>query len=284
MEELDAKVRKVDYFADEYIVGVSNMTFEEQGVYWMICNLIISQGGPIPYDVKWIAKLGNTRPSKVEKIISRLLSVGKLTEKDSKLCQKRAESALKAAQNRIKNAQEVGKKGGRPRKENNDLKKGEGYFPENLTTNKQQPTSNKQAAREGNGNQVASVHGRLCEIVGADPAKDIRWADWHVVQQWLNEGYDPERDIYPIVQRRMATGAKPKSAGYFTEAIREAKAKAVAQAPLTPNYADTQRATRRARLKVRINQDVWKDDWNEPGRNMPTIDEAKAELAGMEGS
>lgn len=136
------KVRRLDYYPDEYIVGVSRMTFEHQGVYWMVCSLIMSHGGPIENDPKWIGKLGGMGAAKCRNIISDLIAHGKLAENCGKIGQKRAETELKHAQKRIETAQKNGSKGGRPPSENNDLAEPDGLSGEKLTTNYQLPTTN----------------------------------------------------------------------------------------------------------------------------------------------
>lgn len=134
------KVRRIDYYPDEYLVGVSRMTFEQHGVYWAICSLIMSHGGPIPNDPKWIGKLGNMGAARCRNVISDLISLGKLVENSGKISQKRAENELKKAQNRIETAEKNGKKGGRPPSKLNELEEPEGFFDEKLTTNYQPPT------------------------------------------------------------------------------------------------------------------------------------------------
>lgn len=134
------KVRRVDYYPDEYVVGVSSLTFEQQGLYWMVCSLIMSHGGPIPNDPKWIGKLGGTGAARCRRLLSELFDIGKLVEKDGKIGQKRAENELELAQKRIETAAKNGRNGGRPSRENNDLAKPGGFSGEKLTTNYQLPT------------------------------------------------------------------------------------------------------------------------------------------------
>lgn len=142
------KVRRLDYYPDEYIVGVSRMTFEHQGVYWMVCSLIMSHGGPIENDPKWIGKLGGMGAAKCRNIISDLIAHGKLAENCGKIGQKRAETELKHAQKRIETAQKNGSKGGRPPSENNDLAEPDGLSGEKLTTNYQLPTTNYSVSKD----------------------------------------------------------------------------------------------------------------------------------------
>lgn len=147
------KARHVDYYPDEYIAGASVLPYEQQGVYWMICSLVISHGGPIERDEKWFGGLGKMGTAKVRNIINDLIRKGKLTEKDGKISQKRAENAVKTAEKRIEISQENGKKGGRPSTKTKDLDKPEG-FPSHKP-NHQPPTTNlKESVPNGTDSQI----------------------------------------------------------------------------------------------------------------------------------
>ena len=138
-----SKVRHVRFHPDEYIVGVSGLPAEQQGVFWMVCSLVMSHGGPIPADYDRIGRLTSIRPSKAKRLCEALIACGKLTETDGKLSQKRAESEVKSAQNLSKNARENGQNsGGRPR-ENNDLENPAGFETEKLTNNHKPVTNNQ---------------------------------------------------------------------------------------------------------------------------------------------
>jgi uncharacterized protein YdaU (DUF1376 family) len=136
------KVRYVRFHPDEYIAGVgAQMDAETQGVYWMICSLIYSHGGPIDNDPKYIGRLVCMGQARARKVIDGLIESGKIFVFQSKLTQKRAETEVKHAQNRTEKAKENGGKGGRPPKKNKDLGKPDGLKPENLTTNHKPVTS-----------------------------------------------------------------------------------------------------------------------------------------------
>lgn len=143
------KVRRIDFLPDEYIAGVGNvLRADEQGVYWMICSLIYSEGRAIAENHRRIGGLCRLRPAVVKRIIDDLVDQhGKLVRTDGKLSQKRAESELERASKRIQTAHENGVKGGRPKKkteENQQTLKADGFQDEKLTTNYQPPTINHQ--------------------------------------------------------------------------------------------------------------------------------------------
>jgi uncharacterized protein YdaU (DUF1376 family) len=139
-----AKARRVDYSPDEYIAGVGGvLDAAEQGIYWMICSLIMSEGGAIEQNDRRLAGLCLRRPAEVRKIIEGLVSKGKIRRlDDGKLAQKRALSEVEKSLNRISIASENGAKGGRPKGKNQQKQrdqKADGYSAEKLS-----PTINHQ--------------------------------------------------------------------------------------------------------------------------------------------
>ncbi|WP_439618336.1 DUF1376 domain-containing protein [Shinella sp.] len=148
------KARRVDFYPDEYIAGVGGvLRADEQGVYWLLCSLIMSEGGAIIQDDRRLSALCRGRPADVKKIIDRLIQAGKIMrQSDGKLSQNRAQSEVEKSLNRIQTASENGSNGGRPRRNNQQKQrsgKAPGSFSEKLTTNQQPPTSNQQPLEEG---------------------------------------------------------------------------------------------------------------------------------------
>jgi hypothetical protein len=142
---MSEKVRRVDYSADEYISGVGGvLTAEQQGVYWMICSLIISEGCAIEFNERRIAAQCLVRPSRARALVESLIAMGKIkVDGDGKLYQNRALNEVERAAKRIKTASENGTKGGRPaqipeQKQQDD--KATGSSGAKLTTNDQPPT------------------------------------------------------------------------------------------------------------------------------------------------
>ncbi len=109
------KVRRVDYAPDEYISGVGGvLRADEQGVYWMLCTLMMSEGDAIERNDRRIASLCLIRPSDAARITDKLITIGKVSVSDGKLSQKRALTEVERSANRIQTASENGAKGGRP--------------------------------------------------------------------------------------------------------------------------------------------------------------------------
>ncbi|WP_208539337.1 hypothetical protein [Algihabitans albus] len=145
------KVRRVDYYPDEMISGVAGkLSPLDFGVYWMICTLIASRGGPIDNDPAWIAQLfkRGTRPSDIRASIARLVAARKCAEAGGKLSQPRMELEVGRAAGRIQSARENGARGGRPGKQNNGLSKAAGSAGEKPTANRQPATSTAKQTRD----------------------------------------------------------------------------------------------------------------------------------------
>lgn len=144
----EAKSRYIEYRPDEYIAGVAaKLNFEEQGMYWMICSLIMSHGGPIENDIDHIAGLGKMTRTKARNLLAKLLVKGKITENDGILSQKRSENEVILSLERIENASKNGAKGGRPRNKNNGLTKAKVISTKKLTNN-QEPITNNHICEE----------------------------------------------------------------------------------------------------------------------------------------
>jgi hypothetical protein len=143
------KVRHVDFRPDEYIAGVAGvLSAAEQGIFWLTCSLIMSEGGAIDFNPRRIGALCLMPHKQVLKIILKLVEMGKLdVTNEGKITQKRAISEVISAENRIEIARENGKKGGRPggkTQSNQQNAKATVSFSEKLTTNHQPPTINQE--------------------------------------------------------------------------------------------------------------------------------------------
>lgn len=130
------KARRFDLSPDNFIGGVSGvLNATELGVYWAICLLIYSNGGPIPYDeMRLKSFLRGTHIKAIRCSISRLETLGKVTVKDGYIGAKGCVKPIEDASNRVLKAIENGSKGGRPSIKNNTLSKPEAFNSEKLTS------------------------------------------------------------------------------------------------------------------------------------------------------
>ncbi|SCW39243.1 Uncharacterized conserved protein YdaU, DUF1376 family [Rhizobium mongolense subsp. loessense] len=175
------KARHVDFHFDEYIAGVAGiLNAEEQGVYWMICSLIMSEGGPVDENHKRLSMLCGVRPADIKRILASLINKGKISRgNDGKLLQKRAQSEVERSLNRIQSASERGSKGGRPSgkdKQEQQNAKATGFSERNLTTNHQPPTTNVEEKKEPSG----SSKKRAARLP----------ADWSPPSEWIDEAVE----------------------------------------------------------------------------------------------
>lgn len=168
-----SKIRHVDLFPDEVIAGVAGqLDPEEFGVFWMVCCLAYSKGGAVKDDPAWIAGIfKKTNPRTVRAVLERLVGMGKLTRTDGELIANRCRKEIERASKRIRKATENGLKGGRPSKENNELKKPDGFSNEKLTN--QLPTTNYQPVATDDGNAAAdgaryAFSGKVIRVNAAD--------------------------------------------------------------------------------------------------------------------
>ena len=112
------KVRRVDHWPDEFLVGIAGLTWEEAGAYRAICDLIYSSGRNIFSDDPRLVIFGGQHRNRVNAMISRLESLGKITtitvETAEKLQGNRKEisvtrctNELESARNRVETASDA---------------------------------------------------------------------------------------------------------------------------------------------------------------------------------
>lgn len=255
------KVRKVDYRPDEYIAGVGGqLTAKEQGVYWMICTLVMSKNGPIDDDEERIGHLTKLRPSEARKVIDRLVSLDKISRIDGKLSQNRAEFETEKAQKRIETYTENGKKGGRPPNNNNELDKPTGFEKEN--PNHQPVTSNA----NGGGDAPTRTHETVDAVAVVKHFETLRGQLWPqesslpaprltLISQargYLEQGITPEplNELIGHQMRRQAEAGRgaPTSINAFNRSLPEAiatwrKSQTVPTVPTGSSHGQRNRQT-----------------------------------------
>lgn len=120
------KIRRVDFYPDDFIAGTVALSLVERGLFWTACAMIYSHGGPI--EEADLRRLCPSHGRTFRIALDRLLALGKvLRQSDGKLDAKRCQSELKRAANRVANAYQNGSKGGRPSNEINAVAKPDGF-------------------------------------------------------------------------------------------------------------------------------------------------------------
>ncbi len=137
------KIRRVDFYPDDYIAGTVALSLVERGIFWTACAMIYSHAGPI--EEADLRRLCPSHGRTFRTALDRLLALGKLLrQSDGKLDAKRCQSELKRAANRVANAYQNGSKGGRPASDNNDLAKPDGFEPSRVRARGRQQPSKQQ--------------------------------------------------------------------------------------------------------------------------------------------
>lgn len=267
------KIRRVNFYPDEYVTGVGGrLSAVDQGIYWMVCTLIYSHGGPIDDDHVWLSRLfADTHWRTVRASLDRLTKMGKLERTEGaegpQINVRRCAEELQKARTRVSEAVQNGRKGGRPSKENNDLTKPEAFPDEKLTINHQPITNNHQpiskADTEPSGDAgdgacspadlIGSIRGVVVELwavpswtPSSRPDKNSSRSSAEIAAAWVKAGITPERLrelVRPALERlRERNERAPSHLAYFANLVREAL------------DADKQRATAE---KVYMTQDEW---------------------------
>jgi uncharacterized protein YdaU (DUF1376 family) len=141
------KIRRIDFYPDDFLVGVSGMTPTEGWVYWIICSLIYSSGGPIRHDDKRILKNTGLRKDHLKRVCDSLVSDAKVLCNDGELMVKRCSIELERAANRVSRARENGAKGNKSK----HIQSAGGKIQSTLSNNKQQTTRVSAGIGRGNG-------------------------------------------------------------------------------------------------------------------------------------
>jgi uncharacterized protein YdaU (DUF1376 family) len=95
------KIRRVDFYPDEWLAGTEELEADECGVYIRICALIYSHGGPIRAD--GLAKRCRVHGNAFRRIKTRLIDLGKIIETGGEITVKRCEKELENARKRLEN-------------------------------------------------------------------------------------------------------------------------------------------------------------------------------------
>ncbi len=149
-----AKIRRIDFSPDEFLVGVADLKHDEIGPYWVACSLMYSQGGAIADDDAWIARACGCHVRTWRTIKARLIAVGKLVLRDGKLSNERCLKEIERAEGRLKKSREAADKSVEARRERavnatasndyNEIPEAPAPISDELSTNHQPSTTNDQ--------------------------------------------------------------------------------------------------------------------------------------------
>jgi len=168
-DEPPIKIRRVDWYAGDFLSGMAGHPIGAAGwgVYIGIISICYAETRPsIPETeiVERLARMMTADPRTIRAGINALEKAGKLTRNGVEIEPRRVRDELEMTVRRVRDAREMGAKGGRPRKNNNDLTKGSGLFSEKLTPTPA-PTTITSKDSEPNGSAVAlAQNGQIVDL------------------------------------------------------------------------------------------------------------------------
>jgi len=153
-----AKIRRIDFSPDEFLVGVAGLRPAEIGAYWIACSLMYSKGGAIPDDEVWISRACGCHVRSWRALRQRLIDAGKLALADGFLSNSRTLREIERAEGRVTASRGAAAASARARREraeneaqsndNRDIPEADAQFPPELTNNYQLSTTNDHISGE----------------------------------------------------------------------------------------------------------------------------------------
>lgn len=219
---------RIDFYPQDWIAKTGDLTPEECGVYIQIIAMIYAHQGPIFYDAETLSrKLKSCSVRLLKSIVQRLIDKHKITLRDGKIGQGRAEYELNSKRTHL----ELSANGGRTKAENarqinknKDLASTETPIPVASSTATATPIAKEDVvAKSGEGISIYMLGEQIAEVVGWKD--DPRWmGNYSRLLIWIDHGWDFDLDILPTIKKIMAkkTGSRPSSLNYFEKAIADA--------------------------------------------------------------
>jgi uncharacterized protein YdaU (DUF1376 family) len=148
------KVRRIDFYPDEWLAGNKRLSVTARGVYITICALIYSEGRSLDYSDADLAHECRMSPDDIAPILASLEELGKIRRVRGRITNDRCEAELAKALDRIAKAKEAGRVGGKRTQSRKPLEDKAYQASDRLSdaqanaqallklTNNQQPTTN----------------------------------------------------------------------------------------------------------------------------------------------
>jgi len=286
---------KIDYSPSDFLGGTILLSPWEELAYRRICDLIYVMDGELPDD-KALADLTKTK-SRWPAVRKRLLFLEKIQVKNGRIFNERCTAELIKKRAMIEKAQRgaemtntqkkkktrdavatAQRSAGRDAGRSPEGSPG-GSQPLTLPINRESIANTESSSPAREPTVAMTVADECFKLTGIDPEglRDFGSSDRQTVASWLNAGADPERHIYPTIERIMENRPEPPNTlRYFGKAVHEA----IENVPVQPNGADAKpnpwaypkkleseyRATDRQwwdRLKNYHLHDFWHDQWGD---------------------
>jgi uncharacterized protein YdaU (DUF1376 family) len=98
-----------DFYPSDFMGGVRGLTPAEVGIYTMILCRIYEENGPVEHHVTRLAAYCNCPVSMIERVVARLVDLGKITLADGALTNPRAEAEIAKRQTKLNSSVKAGK-------------------------------------------------------------------------------------------------------------------------------------------------------------------------------
>jgi uncharacterized protein YdaU (DUF1376 family) len=190
------KIRRVDFYPADWLVGTIGLPHEEIAVYVQICMLIYDRGGPIPDDEAWLSHVAGMHWRTFRKARIGLIEKGKIVSENGHVSVRRCSEELQRAFRRVSESRQNGTKGNKIRWNGVATRSGVA-----IANNQQPATSNQQVENTLVPNSAPKRRSytenaeRFWDVyphrAGADPKKPAI----EVFEAKVRAGADPEEII-----------------------------------------------------------------------------------------
>lgn len=106
------------FYPADFMNGVRGLSAQEVGVYTMILCRIYEENGPVEYHPRRLSTYCGMRAATFEKVVEKLVDLGKIDLADGMLTNRRAEAEISKRAHDLKNSIRAGKKSAEKRKQN----------------------------------------------------------------------------------------------------------------------------------------------------------------------
>jgi uncharacterized protein YdaU (DUF1376 family) len=144
-----SKIRRIDFYPDEWLAGTKRLSAAARGVYITICALIYSEGRPLDYSDEDLAHECRMTVDELVPILSDLEQRGKIKRVRGRLTNERCEAELNRASSRIEKAKAAGRAGGKKTQSRKSLTDKDNSSSDRLSDDQASGKANAQAELEG---------------------------------------------------------------------------------------------------------------------------------------
>jgi uncharacterized protein YdaU (DUF1376 family) len=215
-----------DFYPADFMNGVRGLSPQEVGVYTMILCRIYEESGPVEYHLIKLSTYCGMRPSSFEKVIKKLIELGKFTLCEGVLSNRRAETEIQNRSDKLKINKKAGEASAKKRKENQQ---------EN-PTDVEHTFNQAEAEAEADKTTLSSVvnaraadcdfdrlQEKLISAVGDNGIQSHGAIVVGPIAELIAAGINLELDIIPTLRSVSSRRTRPASSwAYFIPAIREA--------------------------------------------------------------